>query len=71
MYKDRRKKSGEIRQYCLREWFDNFKFLSYSKSRDGLFCLACVLFNTSAHQAPRAKIVMTKPYRNWVTQENI
>ena len=49
IYKDNRKKSGEIRRYCLHEWFYNFKFLSYSKSTDGLFCLACVLFPTSAH----------------------
>ena len=39
IYKDSIKKSGEIRQYCSHESFDNFKFLSYSKSRDGLFAL--------------------------------
>ena len=45
--------------------FDNFKLLSYSKSTDGYFCLACVLFPTSAHQGSRAKILITQPYRNW------
>ena len=65
IYKDSRKKSGETRRYCLHELFDNFKFLSYSKSTDGLFCLACVLFPTSAHQGSRAKILITQPYRNW------
>ena len=40
IYKNSLKKSGEIRQYCSHEsLFDNFKFLSYSKSRDGLFAL--------------------------------
>ena len=64
--KDSRKKSGEIRRYCcLHEWFDNFKFLSYSKSTDGLLCLECVLFPTSVHQGSRAKILITLPYRNW------
>ena len=60
-----RKKSGETRRYCLHELFDNFKFLSYSKSTDGLFCLACVLFPKSAHQGSRAKILITQPYHNW------
>ena len=65
IHKDSRKKSGETRRCCLHELFDNFKFLSYSKSTDGLFCLACVLFPTSAHQGSRAKILITQPYRNW------
>ena len=45
IYKDSRKKSGETRRYCLHELFDNFKLLSYSKSTDGLFFLACVLWS--------------------------
>ena len=65
IYKDSRNKSDEIRQYCLHEWFDNFKFLSYSKSTDGLFCLACTLFPMSAHQGSRAKIPITQLYRKW------
>ena len=65
IYKDSLKKSGETRQYCLHEFCDNFKFLSYLKSTEGLFCLACVLFPTSAHQGSRAEILITLPYRNW------
>ena len=65
IHKDSRKKSGETRRCCLHELFDNFKFLSYSKSTDGLFCLACVLFPKSAHQGSRAKILITQPCRNW------
>ena len=42
IYKDSRKKIGEISRYCLHEWFGNFKFLLYTKSRDGLFCLVCI-----------------------------
>ena len=63
-YKDSRKKFGETRRYYSHKFFDNFKFLSYAKSTDGLFCLACVLFPTSAHQESRAKILITQPYRN-------
>ena len=43
----------------------NFKFLSYSKSTDGLFCLSYVLFTKSEHQGSRAKILIIQPYRNW------
>ena len=50
IYKDSRKKSGETKRYCLHELFDNFKFLSYSKSTYGLFCYACVLFPTSGQE---------------------
>ena len=39
--------------------------LSFSKSTDGLSCLACVLFPTSAHQRSRAESLITQPYRNW------
>ena len=62
---DCRKKSGEIRRYCLHEWFDNFKFSSYSKLTDGLFCLTCVLFPRPADEGSRTKILITQPYRNW------
>ena len=42
-------------------------FLAYSRSTQGLFCLACVLFPTSgAHEgASRAQYLVTKPYQNW------
>ena len=49
LYKDSRKKSGEMKRYCIYEWFQDYKFISYSKSTDGLLCLACVLFPMPAH----------------------
>ena len=44
-----------------------FSFLAYSRSTQGLFCLACVLFPTSsAHEgASQAQYLVTKPYQNW------
>ena len=65
IYTDSRKTFGETRRYCLHELFDNFKFLSYSKSTDGWFCLACALLPTSAHQVSRTNILITQPYCNW------
>ena len=49
LYKESRKKSGEMKRYCIYEWFQDYKFISYSKSTDGLLCLACVLFPMPAH----------------------
>ena len=63
--KDNRKKSGEMRRFCLHEWFHDYKFLAYSKSSDGLFCLACTFFPMAAHQGSRAKLFISQPYQNW------
>ena len=38
--------------------------VSYSKSEDGLYCLACVLFPDTSHRCP-SKLI-TEPYQNWI-----
>ena len=63
--KDNRKKSEEMRRFCLHEWFHDYKCLAYSKSSDGLFCLACTFFPMAAHQGSRAKLFISQPYQNW------
>ena len=65
VYKDNWKKSGEMRRFCLYEWFHNYKFLAYSKASDGLFCLACTLFAMAENQGYKAKLLILQPYRNW------
>ena len=63
VYKDKRKLSGIMHRYCQREWFDIFKFISYSRLQDGLYCLCCVLFPTpSPHGQPS---LLVKQYSNW------
>ena len=52
MYKDKRRTSGEMKRYCSHDWF-KYTFLSYSKSADGLICMACALFPMPAHQGSR------------------
>ena len=58
VYKDNRKKSGEMRRFCLHEWFHDYKFMAYSKFSDGLFYLACTLFPMAAHQGFKAKLLI-------------
>ena len=65
VYKDNREKSGQMRRFCLHEWFHDYKFLAHSESSDGLFCLACTLFPMAAHQRSKAKLLISQPYRNW------
>ena len=62
VYKDNRKKSGEMRGFYLHEWFHYYKFLVYSKSSDGFFCLACTLFLMAAHQGSKAKLMISLLY---------
>ena len=64
IYKDKRKKSGESKRYCSYDWFHTFKFIVYSKSEVGLFCLACVLFPIPVLQSSRAKVLITHPYND-------
>ena len=65
VYKDNRKKFGEMRRFCLHEWFHAYKFLAHSKSSNGLFCLACTLFPMAAYQGSKTKLLILQPYRNW------
>ena len=46
-------KTGYVNRYCSREWFRKFDFISYSKSEDGLYCLACILFPDTSHHHPK------------------
>lgn len=65
-YSDKRKKGGILRRYCNREWLVAYPFLVYSKIKDGLFCLCCVIFPTSCQRgAGRAKLLISTPYQNW------
>ena len=52
-YNDSKCKSGVYTRYCNRDWLNEFQFLSYSKSLDGLYCLSCILF-PSTSQAQHA-----------------
>ena len=65
VYKDNLKKSGEMRRFCLHKWFHDYKFMAYSNSFDGLFCLARTLFPMAAHQGSKAKLLISQPYLNW------
>ena len=56
-------KTGYVNRCCSREWFRKFDFISYSKSEDGLCCLACVLFPDTSHHHP--KKLITEPYQYW------
>ena len=75
IYKDKRKKSGESKRYCSRDWFHSFRFIAYSKFRinnksegmklvvcAGFYLLACVLFPMPDHQGSRAKILVSHSY---------
>lgn len=50
-------------RYCQREWFEQFDFLCYSESLDGLFCLTCVFIPDTEHRRPY--LLVNDPYRNW------
>ena len=63
-YKDAKRKGGTYLRYCNRDWLNEFSFLSYSKSRDGLFSLACILF-PCASGAQHADILITEPFNKW------
>ena len=53
-----------MRRFCLHQLFHDYKFLAYSESSDGLFCLACTLFPMTEHQGSKAKLLISQPYRN-------
>ena len=61
---DSKCKSGVYTRYCNRDWLNEFQFLSYSKSLDGLYCLSCILFPWTS-QAQRAELLIATPYQYW------
>ena len=42
-----------------------YPFVYYIKTLDGLFCLCCIFFPTSAHQGQRAQNLITVLYKTW------
>ena len=64
MYKDKRiRQSGVINRHCTIELFNTFDFITYSASKNALFCLGCVLFPNTSHRRP--KKLISEPYFNW------
>ncbi|VDI71742.1 Hypothetical predicted protein [Mytilus galloprovincialis] len=61
--KDSRCKSGSFKRSCCREWFTKFEFISYSKDKDGIYCLACKFFPDTSSRRPRK--LVSEPYQNW------
>ncbi|CAC5396466.1 unnamed protein product [Mytilus coruscus] len=58
LYKDSRCKSGSFKRSCCREWFTKFEFISYSKEKDGIYCLAYKFFpDTSGRRRRKLTIV--------------
>ena len=39
--------------------------MAYSKSKDGLYCLSCILFPCGIPSQQRANLLMSAPYQNW------
>jgi len=64
-YKDTAKKSGVRVRKCQREWLLKNPTIAYSKTHDGLFCLACVLFPVPARHGKNANILISEPLNNW------
>lgn len=48
---------------CRKEWLQKWLFLYFSKTKDGVFCLACGLFPGSSHWI--AKQLVTEPFHYW------
>ncbi|CAC5418271.1 unnamed protein product [Mytilus coruscus] len=63
LYKDKRCKSGTFKRSCCRDWFEQFPFIAYSKSQDGLYCLACKFFPDTSGRRPR--LLVTEPFNKW------
>lgn len=47
---------------CKIEWIEKYKMLMYSKSKDALYCLSCILMDTN-----KTRSNLTKPsgFQNW------
>lgn len=63
LYKDNRCKSGTFERSCCPDWFEQFRFIAYSKSKDGLYCLACKFFPDTSGRRPR--LLVTQPFNKW------
>ena len=58
-------KDGIKKWSCKHEWLMKYPFVYYIKTLDGLFCLCCIFFPTSAHQGQRAQNLITVLYKTW------
>ena len=67
VYKDIRRKSGTTFRSCNLELFDIFEFLAFSRKKEGVYCLACVLFPSLPGKAGahRAKLLITRAFDDW------
>ena len=64
-FNDTRRKSGVSLRSCQPAWIDKYDFLGYSKCKDGLYCIACILFPTQTGQSGNAHAMVETPYSNW------
>ncbi|CAG2234753.1 unnamed protein product [Mytilus edulis] len=64
-YKDTSKKSGKRKRSCQHQWFEQFKFITYSMENDGIYCLPCILVSIENTPGGRARLLITLPYKNW------
>lgn len=61
-------KSTDLRNLRFQySWLHKFKWLSYSKIKDGAFCKFCVLFGprSAGKGNQELKQIVTEPFRNW------
>ncbi|CAC5413885.1 unnamed protein product [Mytilus coruscus] len=63
LYKNKRCKSGTFKGSCCRDWFEQFPFIAYSQSKDGLYCLACKFFPDTSGR--RQRLLVTEPFNKW------
>ena len=61
-YKDSQRKWGFMSQSCRQDWLEKWSFLCYSKSWDGVFCLACVFFTNNC-SCRGDKQLISEPYQ--------
>lgn len=57
--------SGSRNLKFQNKWFYNWKWLSYSKSLDGAFCVYCVLFGTDEVKYQKLGKLVCEKYNNW------
>lgn len=70
VYKNKHRPSGEERRKCQREWLDKCPYLAYSKSADGLACLACRLFPVEGTFGT-GDVFISKPFRKWKHEQRL
>ncbi|XP_008185846.1 zinc finger MYM-type protein 1-like [Acyrthosiphon pisum] len=57
--------SGSRNLKFQNKWFYNWKWLSYSKSLDGAFCVYCVLFGTDEVKYQKLGKLVCEKYNSW------